>query len=64
MAKQTKADKLLDKEITAIYTRECSGIQINIMDIPRVYAEAKKAKSEGRDMRDAIVAFVQTIRKN
>jgi hypothetical protein len=64
MPKQSKADKLLDKEIAAIYSRECSGIQINIMDIPRVYAEAKRAKNEGRDMKDAIVAFVQTIRKN
>ena len=64
MARQSKADKLLDAEITRIYTQTCNGIQINIMDIPKVFAEAKKARAEGRDMKDAIVSFVQKIRKN
>ncbi len=64
MPKQTKAEKALDKEINDLYIQNCSGIQINIMDIPRVFAEARKARSEGRDMKEAIVSFVQSIRKN
>ena len=62
--KQTKADKALDREINTLYVQNCSGIQISIMDIPKVFAEAKKARAEGRDMKDAIVSFVNSIRKN
>jgi len=62
--KQNKADKALDHEINLLYKQNCANIQINIMDIPRIFAEAKKARAEGRDMRDAIVSFVNSIRKN
>jgi hypothetical protein len=62
--KQTKADKALDREINTLYVQSCSGIQISIMDIPKVFAAAKKARAEGRDMKDAIIAFVNSIRKN
>ncbi len=64
MARQSKADKQLDAEITRLYMQNCSGIQIDMMDIPKVFEEAKKARAEGRDMKDAIVSFVQKIRKN
>jgi hypothetical protein len=64
MTKQSKADKALDREIDKLYRENCSGIQVSIMDIPRIFAEAKKARAEGRDMNDAIVSFVNTIRKN
>jgi hypothetical protein len=62
--KQTKADKALDREINTLYVQNCSGIQISIMDIPKVFAEARKARAEGRDMKDAIISFVTRIRKN
>lgn len=64
MPKQTKTDKALDKEIDKLYRENCSGIAISILDIPKVFAEAKKARAEGRDMKDAIVSFVNSIRKN
>ena len=64
MARQSKADKALDREIDKLYRENCANIQINIMDIPRIFAEAKKARTEGRDMKDAIVSFVNSIRKN
>jgi hypothetical protein len=64
----TRAEKIaankLEKEIGAIYKANCSGIQIDIFDISKVFAVAKKAHAEGRDMKEAIVSFVQTIRKN
>lgn len=60
----TKADKALDREIDKLYRENCSGIQIDIFDIPKVFAEARKAKAEGRDMKEAIVSFVNSIRKN
>lgn len=64
MAKQSKADKALDKEIEKVYRENCSGIAIDIFDISKVFAEGRKAKAEGRDMKDAIVSFVNSIRKN
>jgi cystathionine beta-lyase/cystathionine gamma-synthase len=64
MAKQSKADKALDREIDKLYRENCANIAIDIFDIPKVFAEAKKARAEGRDMKEAIVSFVNNIRKN
>jgi hypothetical protein len=64
----TRAEKIaakkLDQEIDAIYKANCAGIEIDIFDIERVFAVGRTARAEGRDMKEAIVAFVQTIRKN
>lgn len=62
--KEKKALKALDREIGALYTQNCSGIQIDIFDIAKVYAVAYAARAEGRDLKTDIVDFVQTIRKN
>jgi hypothetical protein len=58
MARQTKAEK----QIEQCYYDNCSGIQINIMDIGKVFAEGRKALAEGRDLKTAIISFVETIR--
>lgn len=62
--KQTKAEKLIDRQIEAAYRRTCCGVQINIMDISKVFAEGRKALAEGRALDEAIPAFVETIRQN
>lgn len=64
MPRQSKEDKALDREIDLLYKQNCANIQVSIMDIPRIFAEAKKARAEGRDMKDAIISFVNSIRKN
>lgn len=64
MPKQSKADKALDREIDKLYRENCANIAIDIFDIPKVFAEAKKARAEGRDMKEAIVSFVNSVRKN
>jgi hypothetical protein len=56
--------KKLDKEIGRIYHANCSGIQIPMMDIPKVFAAGRRAYVEGRDMKDAIVSYVDSIRVN
>ena len=58
------AGKKLDKEIERIYYANCSGIQIPMMDIPNVFAAGRRAYVEGRDMKDAIVSYVDSIRVN
>lgn len=54
----------LDKTIEAAYYRRCSGVQISLLDIPRVFAEGKRAAAAGEDIEAAIVAFVETVRTN
>ena len=64
----TRAEKMaakkLDNEIEALYTKNCSYIQIDIWDISKVYAAARKARAENRDMEQEIINFVNSIRKN
>lgn len=60
----TKEQKALDRQIERIYGQRCHGIQIDIMRIGDVFAAGRKAAAEGRDIGDAVAAFVETIRKN
>lgn len=76
MAKTNKAlsAKKLDAFIESIYYKNCSGIEINIMDIGKVFAAGRVAYAEafangaGTEIpffvTRAVVDFVNTIRKN
>jgi hypothetical protein len=67
MPRQTKEEKALDARITRIYGQSCSGVQIPLMAIPKVFAAGKAAAAAGGDdsaVEAAIVAFVATIRVN
>lgn len=59
-----KSKKEVDKAIEQAYYRNCSGVQVLMTDIPKIFEEGHKAISEGRDLDAAIVAFVNSIRKN
>ena len=69
--KSTKSE--IDTRIEQAYYRSCSGIQIGIMDIPKVYDHARiylRLNTLGgvaptdEDLEAVIRAFVETIRKN
>ena len=64
MRRKTKAGKALDKEIEQIYYAHCSGIQINIFDIAKVFAAGRAAAAAGTDMTEAILSTVQAVRVN
>lgn len=65
MTKEEKlAEKALDREIEHIFRFRCQNIQISILDMPKIFKVAKQARLEGRNMEEAIVSFVQAIRKN
>lgn len=65
MAKRTKAEeKKLDAQIDTLFRQRHSGVQINMMEIPALFATARKAYEEGGDMAKAIDDFVATHRKN
>lgn len=59
-----KQQKQQDKAIERIYGENCAGIQIDIFDISKVFAAGRQAMAEGRDVKEAIVSFVQSVRKN
>ena len=62
--KQSKEASNLDKEISSLYQQNCANIQILLTDIPKVFAAAREARAQGLDMKEAIISFVNTIRKN
>ena len=62
--RQNKEEKAVDKEIDLIYRQNCCGIQIDIMAIPEIFKVGRVAKAEGRDVKTAVVAFVESIRRN
>lgn len=65
--KQSRAEKAIDKRVERAYYATCSGIQINVMDIPKVFkvgAEAAKRGLGDIELGIAIREYVDTIRKN
>lgn len=62
-----RQEKKLDRQVEQAYYATCSGVQINIMDIGKVFKAGRQALADGADeeqLRAAIVEFVETIRKN
>jgi len=61
---EKRAARQADKAVEAAYYRTCRGVQIDVMDIGKVFAAGRQALAAGQDLDAAIVAFVATIRKN
>lgn len=63
MITKRKANQL-DKQIESIFYRSCGGVQLNVLDIGKVYAAGRTAAAAGGDIEAAIVATVATLRLN
>jgi hypothetical protein len=62
-----KQKKLNDARINRIYGQRCSGVQINIMDIGKVFKVAEAGIVAGMNdqtLGDVIVAYVNEIKTN
>jgi hypothetical protein len=62
-SKVSASDRLIER----IYRQSCSGVQIDIMDIDKVFSVGHAGIADGlsvTDLTKVIVDFVQTIRKN
>lgn len=67
MRKQSVAERKADKRINAAYCANCSGVQVSVLDIGKVFKVGHQAIANGADdteLAARIVAFVETIRKN
>lgn len=61
-----RAHKAAEALIDKAYRQRCANIPIDLMDIPKVFAEGFRLLREGADearLGDGIAAFVETIRK-
>ena len=54
----------MDKLIERAWYAHASGVQINIMDIPMLFAEARKLISDGLPVDDAIKSLIPKYRLN
>jgi hypothetical protein len=72
MKKRTKAEKRaeklaaerIDKMIESSFRRVACGVQINIMDIHKVFTAGRAALAAGKDLDTAIREIVAVLRVN
>lgn len=62
--RKTKAEKIIDSQIEAAYYRHGSGVRINIMDIPKVFTDARAKLAEGANLDAAMPEIVARYRQN
>jgi hypothetical protein len=59
-----RQSKQLDNEIERAYYRQGSGVQINIMNISKIFADCRAAVIDGGDLDEAIGTAIAKYRKN
>lgn len=62
-------NKLIERRVEAAYYRRCQGVQVSVMDIPRIFRAGETAVRDNptisdADLGDVIAKFVETIRHN
>lgn len=65
--RKSKAEKEIDARITRAYGRACDGVQIPILDIPKVWTIARRSVAAGvtdATLEADIADFVESIRVN
>ena len=54
----------LDRQIEQIFYATSSGVQIPMLDIPKIFAAGRAAAAAGTDIQTAVVAAVAAVRVN
>jgi hypothetical protein len=61
----TKRQKTaIDREIERVFRAHCGGIQISVLDIPKVFRAGHDAAAAGTDIDAAVIASVAALRQN
>lgn len=67
MPRKTQAQKeeeRLDQQIESAWYRLCSGVQVSIMDIPKIFRECREALTAGMSIDGAIIHVAEKYRQN
>lgn len=65
MAKrQSKQAKLIDAEISRAFYKNFSGVQINVMDIGKIFDAGRLAAASGAEIEAAVIAATEAVRLN
>jgi hypothetical protein len=56
--------KALDTQIERIFYANCSGIQLNVLDIGKVFAAGRAAADKGESIEAAVLTSVAALRVN
>lgn len=62
--RKSKAEKALDQAISDQWAKHGSGIQINIMDIPKIFSRTRDDVASGMSVEDSIKNAVERHRLN
>jgi hypothetical protein len=63
--KQTKkAENAIDTAIASAWSTQANGVQVAMMDVPKIFAEIKAAVDSGHDLNQAVATCVARYRKN
>jgi hypothetical protein len=60
MAKKLKTDSAIEQA----WYRLASGIQVNMMDIPKIFKECREAMQSGQSVEDVVKAAIAKYRLN
>lgn len=64
LTKEQKAAKQLDKQIEQAWYQQASGIEVNIMDIPRIFKDVRDAVVNGESLEKAVNDAKEKYRQN
>jgi hypothetical protein len=62
-----KQQKAQDARINRLYCQNCSGLEINVLDISKVFREGHRLIAEGADdaaLAAGLLAFTQQLARN
>jgi len=62
--RKSKAEKAVDKLIESTYYKYGSGVQIMIMDIPKIFREARVEMLTGKPIEEVIQNLIAKYRQN
>ncbi len=62
--KRSRSEKKLDKEIEQAWYRLAEGVQVSVMDIPRIFRDVKLEMAAGMSVDEAVVTVREQYRKN